>query len=97
MTRKGSIEIYLSQFIEYKKGEVNETSLHTYMSELRLFRHYLEEKKVINNAATFFTTDFITDFLHDLADKKKLSRLTILKYEQLLHSFFAFLRLNTIL
>ena len=96
MSPPGNLRIYLSEFLQQKKSEINETSLHTYTSELRLFGLYAEEKKVLNKPATYFTSDFIADFLRDLASKKNLSRLTVSKYEQLLHSFFAFLKTKKI-
>ncbi|MDR1098040.1 MAG: site-specific integrase [Tannerella sp.] len=89
--KAGNIKIYLSDFLQLKKLEVNKKSFETYQSKLRLFCLYAEKNSLINKPVTQYTNEIITDFLRDLVSRKKLSRKSIEKYEQILHSFFKYL------
>ncbi|MDR2913543.1 MAG: site-specific integrase [Tannerella sp.] len=89
--KAGNIKIYLSDFLQIKKLEVNKKSFETYRSKLRLFCMYAEKSDLINKPATYYTNEIITDFLRDLVNRKNLSRKSIEKYEQILHSFFKYL------
>ena len=93
----GSIRVYLNEFIAYKRTEINAKTFQTYVSKLRLFCLYLERERLIDNAITSFDNDMIISFLKDIALSKKLSRLTISKYEQILHSFFEYIRKKKII
>jgi len=93
-TRKaeaGTINIYLSEFIQLKELEVNKKSLETYRSKLRIFSLYSKDKGLDSKPVSCYTNTVITDFLRDLARRKQLSRRSIDKYEQILHSFFKYL------
>ncbi len=92
-----SIRLYISDFLQIKKLEVNEDSLRTYISQLRIFCQYAELKRVIDKPATYYTHDFITEYLHYLVKEKGLSRATILKHKQLLHNLFNFLKRKKII
>jgi integrase len=93
----GHIKIYLSEFLKVKQMEVNKTSIRTYTSQLRSFYHYAEEKDMTNKPATFYTQEIITDFLRNLVDKKGLAKVTVRKYEEILHSFFGYLKTKKII
>jgi integrase len=87
-----SLKVYLSEFLQQKKAEINAGSLRTYTSELRLFYLYLEEKGIADKPATYYTLEMLSDFLRELVQKKQLSSVTIQKYRQILNSFFDFLK-----
>ena len=97
LAKPGSIRIYLSDFLQLKKLEVSKKSLETYRSKLRLFCLYAERKNIIDKPATYYTNEVITDFLRDLVNKKGLSRKSVDKYEQILHSFFKYLNKKKII
>lgn len=86
---KGSVVIYISDFIRYKKPEITQKTLETYRSKLRLFVDFLESKKLIDKPISQITNQIIIEFLKVMAEKKHLSRKTIEKYQQILYSFFA--------
>jgi integrase len=90
--KPGSIRIYLSEFLKAKQSEVSTKSMQTYISKMRLFCIYAEQRKSINKPVTEYTPEFIADFLRDMVAQKTLSRVTIRKYEQILHTFFDYLK-----
>jgi integrase len=87
-----TVRTYVSHFLRWKKAELQKKSYETYQSKLRLFVLYLEKKKLADYSVTTYNPDIISDFLQHLVKKKKLSRVTIGKYVQILHSFFEFLK-----
>ncbi|MDR1221877.1 MAG: hypothetical protein LBL07_03235, partial [Tannerella sp.] len=87
----GHIKVYLSEFLRIKSLEINANSIRSYTSKLRLFYLYAEEKNITNKPVTYYTQEIITDFLRNLTIKG-LSRITMCKYEGLLHSFFGYLK-----
>ncbi len=93
----GHIKLYLSEFLKKKHLEVNVNSIRSYTSQLRVFYEYVEIKKLTNKPATCYTREIITDFLSSLVENKKLSRITIRKYEELLHNFFGFLKTKKVI
>ncbi|MDR1097366.1 MAG: site-specific integrase, partial [Tannerella sp.] len=92
----GHIKMYLSEFLRIKSLEINVNSIRSYTSQLRLFYLYAEEKSITNKPATYYTQEIIIDFLRSLA-AKGLSRITIRKYEELLHNFFEYLKTKKII
>ncbi|MDR1222609.1 MAG: tyrosine-type recombinase/integrase [Tannerella sp.] len=88
--------MYLSEFLRIKSLEINVNSIRSYTSQLRLFYLYAEEKSITNKPATYYTQEIITDFLRNLA-AKGLSRITIRKYEELLHNFFEYLKTKKVI
>ena len=97
MAKVGSIKVYLSDFLKIKKLEVSSVSLRSYTSKLRLFCLYAEKQKIIDKPVTYYTNEIIVNFLRYIVEQKELSRITILKYEQILHNFFAYLKKKKII
>ena len=93
----GSIKVYLSDFIQIKKLEVPPVSLNSYISKLRLFCLWAEKQNILDKPVTYYTNEIIADFLRHIVEQKELSRVTILKYEQILHTFFLYLKKKKII
>jgi site-specific recombinase XerD len=91
LAKPGSVRIYLSEFLQIKKLEINKKSFETYTSKLRMFCLYAERKNIIDKPVTYYMNEIVTEFLKDLALKRNLSKKSIEKYEQILHSFFEYL------
>ena len=86
-----TIRVHLSEFLAMKKIEVTQKSYQTYQSKLRIFCEWAEHSGIDKIHVGFITTEHIQDFLRMIAESKQLSRLTLQKYEQILHSFFDWL------
>jgi integrase len=97
MAPAGHIRIYISEFMRLKKMEVKKSSYETYRSKFRFFYLYIEEKKIADKPVTYYTNDVIIDFLRYMVENKGLSRVTLRKYEELLHNFFKFLTLKKVI
>lgn len=91
--RNGVVNIrkHLSDFLELKKVCVSKKSFQTYQSKMRIFCEWSEHNKVDQLHVSRVTTGHIQDFLRDIATANGLSRLTMQKYAQILHSFFDYL------
>lgn len=92
-----SISILLSEFLEAKKCEVNSRTFTTYQSRLRNFYNYLNYIHKSSSPLSHINSDIILSFLKHIVDKGDLSVRTILKYRQILYSFFEFFRKKNII
>lgn len=86
-----NIRVYLSEFLGMKKSSVSKRSYQTYQSKLRIFCEWAEHNGLDQIHVGYITQEHIQDFLKELAEEKNLSRLSIDKYTQILHSFFDYL------
>lgn len=87
-----TVRTYLSEFIDEKQPEIAEKTHQTYVSKLRLFCFYIESIGLINKEISRITNDVIVGYLKDIAKKKSLSRVTMEKYQQILFTFFEWLK-----
>ena len=71
--------------------EVSHKSYQTYQSKLRIFCEWAEHSGVDKIHVGYITTAHIQEFMRTIAEGKNLSRLTVQKYGQILHSFFEWL------
>lgn len=81
---------YINDFLAVMKQKVNEKSYINYVSKLRIFNSYIENKGIDMASVRNITRQHIIDFATTLADNGS-SRATIKKYIQILHSYFDFL------
>lgn len=88
--KENTFRVLASDFIVYKRSEVNKKSMQSYKSKLRAFENYLYKHNLHDKNITVVDNYLFIDFLKDLAEGKDLSRLTIEKYQQILHSFFLY-------
>lgn len=88
--REGIVTIrkHLSEFLDLKKACVSKKSYQTYQSKLRIFCEWAEVNGIDQLHVSAIKPEHILDFLGEIATKNELSRLTMEKYEQILHSFF---------
>jgi len=82
-----TIKNLLSNFLAHQKQKVNKKSFETYVSKMRIFNQFLEEKHISDISITKITRMHILDFTKSLSEAG-LSRLTIKKYIQIIHTFF---------
>lgn len=79
----------LSEFLAMTKQKVNAKTFENYVSKMRIFNSFLEENKLNELNIKNITRQNIIEFSIYLSEQK-LSKLTIKKYIQIIHSFFNF-------
>lgn len=88
--KENTFRVLASDFVKYKRVEVNDKSMQSYKSKLRAFQNYLEKNNLHEKPITVIDNNIFVDFLKDLVVDDDLSRLTIEKYQQMMHSFFKY-------
>lgn len=83
-----SFRVLASTFIISKKSEVNNNTIQTYKSKLRIFSEYLSKNKLENKNITLVKNIHIINFLDEITNENNLSRSSVDKYQQILHTFF---------
>lgn len=87
-----SATTYMSEFLEEKKSEITPKTYQTYVSKLRLFNLYLKDQNKDKEMVQLIDNETIVSFMKHIAEKRNLSRLTMDKYQQILYTFFEYLR-----
>jgi len=90
LCKENTFRVLASDFVRYKRSEVSNKSMQSYKSKLRTFENYLEKHNLHDKQISTIDNNFFIDFLKDLAENDDLSRLTIEKYQQIMHSFFMY-------
>ena len=80
----------LSEFLVEIREKVNDKTYENYVSKLRIFNFWLKFNKLDELNIKNLTRKNIIDFGVYLSSNQKLSRLTIKKYIQIVHSLFNF-------
>jgi len=80
----------LSEFLSIMKEKVNHKTYENYVSKLRVFNAWLKSKRLDELSINNLTRQHIIEFSVYLSSEQKLSRLTIKKYIQIIHTFFTF-------
>ena len=88
------VRTYLSEFLEMKEAELAHSSYQTYNSNLRIFCEWLEKNKLGEKNVRCITEEHIHSFFYYIAGSNHTSRRTVMKYKQLLHTFFDYLLKN---
>lgn len=83
---------YMSEFLCMKQPEIAKKTYDTYKSKFRLFNQYLASIGKENIQVQLINNDLIVSFLKHIAEKKGLSKVTMEKYQQILFTFFEYLK-----
>lgn len=86
--KENTFRVLASEYVKYKRSEVNEKTMQTYKSKLRAFDHFLTSINFKEREVSKINNDLIISFLKKITMDDGLSRLTIEKYQQILFSFF---------
>lgn len=87
VAEKYSYRVLASKFLLYKQSEIQEKTIQTYRSKLRLFGEFLNKVGLETKDIIAIKNKHVLSFLKDSADDG-LARLTIEKYQQILFTFF---------
>ena len=90
-TEQVSLRVYLSAFLELKQASVSAKTMENYRSKLRIFGEWCERNGVNTLLPASIRQPDIQRFLVDIARRGNLSRLSVGKYEQILHTFWSYL------
>lgn len=86
-----TVRTYLSDFLSRKKAEINKKSFQTYQSKIRSFCAYLEQCDLDLVDISAINSNLITEYLIYKTETKKLAKVSIAKYQQILYTFFDYL------
>jgi integrase len=87
-----TIRPLVSRFLDVISGGVRHSTYLTYKSKLRIFVLWSEVKGYAENDIATYDNQLIGLFFWYLIDTRKLSSVSILKYTELLTTFFTFLK-----
>jgi hypothetical protein len=90
-THTSSFKFYISDFLEYKKLEINTKTLQTYRSKFRIFVSFLGSKNLSDKPVSIITNELIIEFLKAIVTERGLSRKSVEKYQQIMYTFFSYL------
>ena len=85
---KFAFRVMASRFIKMKRKEVNPNTIQTYKSKLRIFNEFLTANKLADKNITAIKNHHVVEFMNQVSDENDLSRTSVNKYQQILHTFF---------
>ena len=88
--RRGNntVRVWISRYLATIHAAITPSTYSTYVSKLRIFALWLEEKKLQDNDVMSISNDLIVDFFNWLINIRKLSGNSIQKYENIITSVF---------
>lgn len=87
-----NIRVWISKFLEDIQPGIRHTTYITYQSKIRIFVLWLEREKIALNDISTISNQVINQFFRYLIDDRKLSKISIGKYTELLTNAFEFFR-----
>lgn len=89
-TGNKTFRFWSSKFLDVLTPTIRLSTFQTYRSKFRIFLLWLEKEKLAGNDITSINNQVIKAFFDWLINVRKLSKISIQKYEQLLTSMFEF-------
>jgi integrase len=99
-TRRGgnrTIRVWISKFLERLQPAVSLATYQTYQSKFRIFIHWLTKEKIEGNDLATFDSKLIGLFFNYLINSRKLSKISIRSYSQILKALFEYLKFNKLI
>lgn len=91
-SKNGTFRFYASKYIDFKSSQLEEASISTYRSRLRIFDGWLEGQGLNNVDISCITNKVVVDFSWHIIDRVKLSKSTVQNYQNLLKEVFEHVR-----
>ena len=85
-----NIRVWISKFLEDIQPGIRHTSYITYQSKMRIFVLWLEREKIALNDISTINNEVVNQFFRYLIDDRKLSKISIGKYTELLSNAFKY-------
>ncbi|MFW5831263.1 MAG: tyrosine-type recombinase/integrase [Prolixibacteraceae bacterium] len=91
-SKNGTFRFFASKYIDWKKPALEDKSVSTYRSRLRIFDSWLEGKGISDADISCITHKIMVEFSDHIINVAELSRSTVLNYQNLLKEVFDFIR-----
>ncbi len=82
---------YLNEYLSQKRLGLKDKTYSTYVSKLRIFCNWLEFKGYEEYDVSEINNKIILDFFSFLITDRKLDKISILKYQQIIHDYYRYL------
>ena len=99
-TKRGnnnSIRVWTSRYLETIEPAMATATFQTYRSKFRLFIMWLEREKVADNDIATLDNKLLVLYFTHLINNKKLSKISITKYRQILNSLFTYFKAQNLI
>ena len=90
--QNGTFRFFASQYLDYRKNELQPATIQTYRSKLRIFDGWLESLGLHIVDISTITQPVMVDFFNHIIDIEKLSKVSVDNYRILLEAVFDFIR-----
>ncbi len=91
-SKNGTFRFYASKYIDFKRAELEPSSISTYTSRLRIFDAWLEGQQLNGTDVSCITNQVMVDFSWHIINNVELSRTTVQNYQNLLKEVFDHVR-----
>ena len=91
-SKNGTFRFYASKFIDFVKNNLEEATVSTYRSKLRMFDGWLETNCLNEVDVSVITQAVMVKFFTFIIEDRKLSKVSIKKYRQILSQVFNHVR-----
>jgi integrase len=91
-SKNGTFRYYASKFMDFIKNKLEESTLATYRSKLRLFDAWLEGNSLNQVDVTAINNRVMVKFFTFIIEERKLSKISITKYRQILGQVFNYVK-----
>lgn len=90
--RNGTFRFFASKYIDWKKPSLEDKSVSTYRSRLRIFDSWLEGRYLSDTDISCINHKIMVEFSDHIINVAKLSKSTVHNYQNLLKEVFDFVR-----
>lgn len=91
-SKNGTFRFFASKYIDWKKPTLEDKSVSTYRSRLRIFDSWLEGKQLSDADISCIDHKILEEFSSHIINIAQLSRSTVQNYQNLLKEVFDFIR-----
>lgn len=97
ITSNSLLHKMMCEYLYEKSSVLKKKSLQNYVSKLRRFYDFLVMRKLINISPTSVTNALVIEYLKHITVENDLSRPSVWKYQQVLYSFFKFMKTKALI
>lgn len=91
-SKNGTFRYFASKFMDWVKNKLEESTLSTYRSKMRLFDAWLESQDLNLVDISAINNKVLVKFFTFIIEERELSKISITKYRQILSQVFNFVR-----
>ena len=91
-SKNGTFRFFASKFIDFVKNNLEDATVSTYRSKLRMFDGWLETNNLNEVDVSVINQPVMVKFFTFIIEERKLSKVSIKKYRQILSQVFNYIR-----